>query len=242
MKPPCSFDGCTKQVYARGYCESHYGKLMRNGTPDGSSVYIKKVCRIDGCSSFATRKGLCGKHYQRMKKYGDPAFNVRKVASKGEPFRFLCEEIQKETDECMTWPFGKISTGYGLMHYEGKVELVHRLVCKLVYGNPPFESAQAAHLCGNGHLACFNPKHLKWTDHSENQMHRVEHGTSNRGEAHGMSTRTETEILRLKDLILSGKTDTEIHRQTGENRRFVNMIRHGKVWGWLTGFGNEEEK
>lgn len=241
MKEICSYDGCEKTVYARGFCSSHYGKFMRNGTPDGSPVFQKKQCKIENCNDIATRKGMCGRHYKRMMKFGDPEAPVRQTAKRGEPYKFMCEEIKKETDECLLWPYAKIPNGYGVINHEKNYQLTHRLVCMMVHGEPPFPEAQAAHLCGNGHLGCFNPRHLKWTDQSENQMHRVKHGTSNRGESHGLSHRTNEQILQLKSYIDKGMTDTEIGKMVGEHPRYVNMIRHGKIWSWLTGYEKKEK-
>ena len=31
MRPPCTFDGCVKAHWAKGFCHTHYYRLYRNG-------------------------------------------------------------------------------------------------------------------------------------------------------------------------------------------------------------------
>lgn len=43
-----------------------------------------------------------------------------------------------------------------------------RAMCILAHGTPPFKGAMALHSCGNGHLSCVNPKHLRWGTAKDN--------------------------------------------------------------------------
>jgi hypothetical protein len=111
----------------------------------------------------------------------------RKKAPNGEPERFYREVVLTWTsDECLLWPYAKISSGYGQMAIEpgrrgksGKRVLVSRRVCEDTNGPPPTPHHDAAHSCGKGHLGCCNPKHLHWATRLENVAEAIAHGTVN---------------------------------------------------------------
>lgn len=111
----------------------------------------------------------------------------RKKAPNGEPERFYREVVLAWTsDECLLWPYAKVSTGYGQMAIEpgrrgksGKRVLVSRRACEDTNGPPPSAYHDAAHSCGKGHLGCCNPKHLHWATRLENVAEAIAHGTVN---------------------------------------------------------------
>lgn len=56
--PPCSVDGCDKLRSTRGWCDAHYARWVRNGSPTGGGTiegeplkYIEKAarCESDEC-------------------------------------------------------------------------------------------------------------------------------------------------------------------------------------------------
>jgi hypothetical protein len=59
-----------------------------------------------------------------------------------------------QKDCCLIWPFGRNSTGYGLVTIDGEQTYAHRAMCKRVHGEPPTPEHQAAHSCGRGHDGC----------------------------------------------------------------------------------------
>lgn len=77
-------------------------------------------------------------------------------------------------DCCLIWPFGRNTTGYGVLTFEGERDYAHRAMCKHVNGEPPTPAHQAAHSCGRGHDACANHHHLSWKTPSENQQDRTD--------------------------------------------------------------------
>lgn len=68
----CSVEGCEKEVYANGYCESHYNRVRRYGSTNVrlGRVRSTEICSIEGCSRVIKCKQLCNKHYVRLQKYG----------------------------------------------------------------------------------------------------------------------------------------------------------------------------
>jgi len=63
------------------------------------------------------------------------------------------------TDDCIVWPFGTNSKGYGSISIgNGKRDYVHRIACAIANGPIP-EGLDVLHSCDNP--PCFNPRHLK---------------------------------------------------------------------------------
>ena len=57
----------------------------------------------------------------------------------------------------------------------GKTINAARYMCLLTHGAPKYEGAVARHTCGNGHLSCVNPGHIKWGDLGDNMSDAVHH-------------------------------------------------------------------
>jgi hypothetical protein len=66
---------------------------------------------------------------------------------------------------CWEW-HGAKRTGYGLVHFEGRVQSVHRLSYEALVGPIP-AGLQLDHLCRN--RACYNPAHLEPVTNRENK-------------------------------------------------------------------------
>lgn len=59
-----------------------------------------------------------------------------------------------------------------------------RAMCILANGLPPDGKTFAIHSCGNGHLSCVNPKHLRWGSPKENaQDARLHHSKTDKAVA-----------------------------------------------------------
>jgi AraC-like DNA-binding protein len=118
------------------------------------------------------------------------------------------------------------------MYLDGKQTFVHRLVCELVNGAAPSLNHEAAHSCGNGHLACINKKHLRWATRAENHADKLIHGTANRGERHGLARLNEDAVRKIRSLA-GTLSQQRIAREVGCSRSQVMRILSGECWGWL---------
>jgi len=105
-------------------------------------------------------------------------------------------------------------------------------MCRLAHGEPPAPDYQAAHSCGRGVDGCLNPNHLRWATAEENEADKLLHGTSNRGERHGMVKLTEDEVRAVR--ALKGKVSQRAAAKAlGYTRGVVCDIWTGRTWGWL---------
>lgn len=139
---------------------------------------------------------------------------------------WLRQHVSVNQDDCLLWPFGKDDKGYGIVSTgNGLVRKAHRVMCALARGEPPTPKHQAAHICGNGHLGCVNPSHLRWKTNSENQYDRAIHGTKNSWGRRGKLTPEQrAELLSLKGT----KTYAELARDFGITASRVSGIMNDK--------------
>lgn len=91
--------------------------------------------------------------------------------------QWIKDHLDYPHEYCLIWPFGRDGTsGRGSLQINGRSQYAHRVMCTLAHGEPPTPEHEAAHSCGNGHLACINPNHLSWKTVSENHLDMSQHG------------------------------------------------------------------
>ncbi len=135
-------------------------------------------------------------------------------------------------DECMIWPFTCHSWGYGQIYAQGRMQCIHPILCEQEHGPRPSPNHDAAHSCGNGHLACVTKRHLDWKTKKQNQADRLRHGTDGRGDRHHsakLTTDEVREIIGLKGTM----TQKEISLRFGVRTQQVSRIHRRERWGWL---------
>ena len=173
------------------------------------------------CSRPVRCRGYCGPHYCRLLKYGDPLAGGNYL---GEPRTFVERLLTTKHTECVTWPFAT-SRGYAYVAWNGKYVCVSRLVCRLVHGDPPDESMQAAHKCGKGKEGCVNPSCLYWATKLENESDKLIHGTIARGERSNFARLTDAQASLIREDIRLGVC---IANEYGISPAQVSRIRSGK--------------
>jgi hypothetical protein len=137
------------------------------------------------------------------------------------------------------WPFlGTRSDGYGRIgagtREQGTVKAA-TVVTEEFHGARPSSRHTVRHLCGN--RPCCNPTHLAWGTYSENEMDKVAHGVSNRGERHGMGKLTEHQVRAIKGLLDAGEAQWRIAEAFGVRKQTISDIACGRTWGWMEGGG-----
>ena len=187
------------------------------------------MCVIPGCDRDDIARGLCTKHYQYYTSHGELHNFV--TTRDGAALRWLERYTACRQTACLIWPFNRHCKGYGVVSYQRKPQGAHRIMCILAHGPPPTPKHQAAHSCGNGHLGCVNPRHLRWATQKENSADAKIHGTLyiSAGELNGNSKLTNDEVRKVKEL-LSTKTIYDIAHTFGVHPSTIDFIKKGKTW------------
>ena len=202
---------------------------------------MRKSCSIPGCDSKSRTRGWCSMHYQRWCRNGDPLI-AKPKSPDGAGHKWISEHKNYDGDDCVSWPFGGYGNGYGAICVNGANRVASNYMCEVAHGPCPDDKPEAAHSCGNGHLGCMNPKHLRWASRTENKADELFHGRRNRGERQGHSRLTNEQVLSIDRELRSGRTSGSIAREIGVSDGAVNAIRTGYSWSWLTGrFGSGDE-
>lgn len=190
-----------------------------------------RLCSIPGCDKPHKARGWCTMHYTRWKSHGDPLKTL--TAPTGEPERFYRDVVLAyDGNECLFWPFSKTPAGYGSMTNNGGSNIVSRRLCEEINGHPPTPKHDAAHSCGKGHMACVTKGHLSWKTHAENGADMVLHGSSPRGDRHGVAKLTEDQVREIR--ALKGRQrQRETAVRFGISGPTVSMIQAGRRWSWL---------
>lgn len=190
----------------------------------------KKDCAIPGCGPFwPLRKGLCNKHYDRLKLYGDP---LGGGTFRGMPRAWLDAHVDFDGPECLIWPFAVKAQGRGGLKLGERDVFAPRLMCELANGPPPTPKHQAAHSCGQGHMGCVHPKHLRWDTRVGNAADRVLHGTDCRGEKSPFAVLKEAEVVVIKRLQ-GVETQVSLAERFHVSRGAIRSIHSGLSWAWL---------
>lgn len=187
------------------------------------------LCSIANCGKPVRSRGLCSPHYYRNRRHNDPEAGNR---SRGEAEAWAREHASFAGDDCLIWPFNRNRGGYGVFKSERVRWKAHRFICTLAFGPPPTPRHEAAHSCGKGAAGCVSPRHLRWATPAENGTDRILHGTSNRGDQHGMSKLTEDDVRQIRSLA-GVQTLRDIGEQFGIAQSHASMIINRKTWDWL---------
>jgi len=160
-------------------------------------------------------------------------FSIDARTKYGAPKAWVDENKNYLGNDCLKWPFSTRKDGYGTIRHDGESMPAHRYMCIQAYGPAPQNKPFATHVCGNGHLGCVNPNHLKWASARENQIDRVKHGTSNRGEQCGSSKLTKADVFRIRERIASGEILKNIAQDFNVHPITITDIKLRRTWAWL---------
>lgn len=127
---------------------------------------------------------------------------------------------------CRIWLGGR-SHGYGVVGWQGKTCLVHRVVWELLHGSPG--SSCVLHTCDNE--PCCEPTHLFLGTKLDNSKDCVAKGRRPcRGQAGGPKL-TEAQVVEIRKLLAFGEqTQQRIARTYGVTEMTISDIFRGVTW------------
>lgn len=148
----------------------------------------------------------------------------------GRNLAWLKAHVDYRRGDCLKYPFGLNTDGYGQLGHEGKVRKAHRVMCELAHGPAPSPDHEAAHSCGRGHQGCINPRHLSWKTRSGNQRDRRKHGTHGNGNKDGPRHKlTEIEVGDIRRRVAT-ETRLSLAKEFDVTVSMITKIKNGTNW------------
>ena len=142
--------------------------------------------------------------------------------------RFLAKVCVEAESGCWLWQGLVRADGYGAMRLGGKEQGAHRVAWKLFRGEIA-PGMQVCHKCDV--RACVNPDHLFLGTPAENAQDMTAKGRGRRGEKHGSSKLTATQVSRIKAMLEEDRMYmSEIAREFGVSQTTIRAIRTRKTW------------
>jgi len=138
----------------------------------------------------------------------------------------LMSLIAQETDQCIEWPFARVTDNYGTIALNNKSYRTTHVSWEIANKLPVPEGKKVCHSCDNP--PCINPRHLFVATQLKNMQDCKEKNRLARGEHHGLAKLTEEAVREIRRAV--GKTDVELSKQFNVARTTINAIRIGKTW------------
>lgn len=186
------------------FCEECSTHLNRKEGEDMSAWKRRRFCSVKCARTFGPRRDISG----------------RLAAG-------TCTEAgQGPNGECHEWKRAKDKNGYGHIRYEGKCELVHRLVYRQAFGISD-ESLFVCHHCDNP--SCVRIDHLYLGTHQDNMDDRSarDRARAAKGEDSHLAKLTETDVVMIRN-------DRRLHRLIADDykvtRALVSHIKRRIIW------------
>lgn len=122
--------------------------------------------------------------------------------------------------------------------YEGTklhTATIHRLITLAYIENDnPKVKKEVNHKDGNKQNNSID--NLEWVTSSENQRHAFDTGLQKgmKGESNGMAKNKEEDVIKVCEMLLEGKGNAEIRDITGYTLSFIEKLKYGETWTYLT--------
>lgn len=216
--------------FTRRCCPVHRdpsGDLCRHHkreADEAEGLAARLRCSVMDCEADAGRRsGMCQYHRQMKHRTGGTTPQRERP---GQKLAWLKEVAATETDECVYHPRMK---GRWNVKWDGSYISCYRFICIWVFGPPKHPKMQAAHSCGNGHLGCTNPKHLRWATHLENIEDKILQGRTTRGERSASAKLTESQVIEIR-MAADAESAASLAKRYGVSRATISDIIQRRRW------------
>lgn len=125
---------------------------------------MEQNCTVSECTAKQHGRGFCIIHYHRWRAHGDPMV-TKQNKKRGERVIDL-NVLRQASFNCILWPYGKNSVGYGRLSWNGKVVTAPRLALEFKLGRALREGYECCHTCDV--RLCVNQNHLYEGTRSDN--------------------------------------------------------------------------
>ena len=153
----------------------------------------------------------------------------RKKNYNGTPEQRFWRKVDvPSADECWEWTGAKRSDGYGIINIDGKLVSAHRWSYKKYRGEIP-DGMFVCHKCDV--RLCVRPDHLFLGTHADNVADMMQKGRQNKGEVHGMSKLSNSDVTAIKKRLAAGRElQKDIGADYGVTQARISEINTGKGW------------
>ncbi len=189
---------------------------------------MEKYCTINDCTRNAWARGYCSTHYSRWRRNGDPLKVLPKHTAGPIKERLAKRSCPEPNTGCLLW-FGVTNNkGYGIIYYQGKHTLTHRLSWSLANGPIP-KGLFVLHKCDTP--PCINPEHLFLGTQKDNIRDAVRKGRFNTADKNGRNNPntnlTNADVLAIRE---GNKTTSEFSKQYGIKNVAIRRIQRRITW------------
>lgn len=134
-------------------------------------------------------------------------------------------KVTKQT--CWEWTNHKSTFGYGVFWLDGKNRYAHRVSWEIENGDIPV-GMFVLHKCDNP--PCVNPKHLFLGSRQDNEDDKYSKGRGIAGARNGRTTRTELDILAIRNCKELGVRQAAISDVYNVEKTTLSAIIRHKTW------------
>ena len=146
-----------------------------------------------------------------------------------EAVKRLAARTRTAKNGCHEYVGYHMKSGYGLVAFQGRRWLAHRLAYWAFNKNLP-DGMCVLHKCDNP--GCINPEHLRLGTQRDNMADMDAKGRRIvlHGSRRGRSKLVESDIPKIRERFTRGETHAAIAADYGVNRSIIGLIRIGRIW------------